>query len=294
MILVVGATGQVGSMISQQLVEKGEKVRALVRETSDYIPLVKAGAEAYFGDLRDPESVMNACRGCQVVVTTANSIARGREDNVQTVDMEGNRTLIDAARARQVQQFVFVSCLGATEDHSSPFFQAKAKTEQYLRASGLQYTILAPEPFMEVWFNTILGAPLAEGRPLNLVGEGNRKHSFISMGDVARYAVASIGRPEAMNRFIPLGGPAAVSWQEVIHTFERLAKVQLPVHHAALGGPVEGMPEDIVEMLNGMESYDSFVDMAEAIGLLGISPTSMEEVVQGMAEKLKGSIAVPA
>jgi NADH dehydrogenase len=69
---------------------------------------------------------------------------RGGDDTVETVDRQGNRSLIDAAKAANVQQFVFVSAYGATLDSPVPFLRAKAETEASLRASGMPYTVLAP------------------------------------------------------------------------------------------------------------------------------------------------------
>ena len=62
MILVVGATGQLGSHIARMLLDRGQPVRALVRRTSGDAA-VPAGAEPVSGDLKDPESLAAACRG---------------------------------------------------------------------------------------------------------------------------------------------------------------------------------------------------------------------------------------
>jgi NADH dehydrogenase len=99
MILVAGATGMMGGMITRQLLEQGQDVRVLVRQHSNYRPLVDAGAQPVFGDLKDRASLDEAVRGVDTVITTANSAQRGGDDNVQTVDLQGNANLIDAAKA---------------------------------------------------------------------------------------------------------------------------------------------------------------------------------------------------
>ena len=214
MILVVGATGQVGGMIARSLLDQGQQVRALVRPGSNYQPLVEAGAEPVEGDLKDPASLFPACGGVDTVITTANSAQRGGDDNPQTVDLEGNRHLIDAAREAGVRQFIFVSALGASEENPVPFMQAKGKTEAHLRAGSdgrMAYTILAPNIFMEVWMPMIIGGPLRAGQPVTLVGEGRRKHSFVSARDVAAFAVAVVGHEAAMDRYFAIGGPEPLS-----------------------------------------------------------------------------------
>src|SRR5919205_1181972 len=101
MVLVVGATGQLGGLITRRLLE----------------------------------------RGVDVVITTANAVGRGGADTVEAVDLAGNRALIDAARAAGVGQFIFVSALGSAPDSPVPFMRAKGHTEAHLRASGMPFAI---------------------------------------------------------------------------------------------------------------------------------------------------------
>ena len=227
MILVVGSTGVLGGMITRRLLEQGHRVRILVRPGSDYRRLVERGAEPITGDLKQPESLEAACRGVDTVITTANSALRGGPDSAETVDRQGNRNLIDAARAGGVRHFIFISALGATEQSPMPFMQAKAESERHLRDSGMGYTILQPNIFMDTWIPIIVGSAVQAGQPVTLVGEGRRRHSMIAIGDVAAFAVACVENDGAMNRSIPLGGPRAVSWRDIVAASE-----------AALGHPL--------------------------------------------------------
>jgi len=133
MILVVGATGIVGGMVTRRLLEQGKEVRILVRANSpseqlaqegratSAASLIGAGAQPVYGDLRDRASLDAALEGLETVISTANSAGRGGEDNPQSVDLEGNRKLIEAAREAGVGHFIFVSLLGADSNHPSPF-----------------------------------------------------------------------------------------------------------------------------------------------------------------------------
>ena len=169
MILVVGATGVVGGMIARRLLEEDKEVRVLVRRDSPSSQLVQqglatsadelieAGAQPVHGDLRDRASLDAAVEGIETVITTANSALRGGADTPQSVDLEGNRNLIEAARAASVEHFIFVSLLGADPKNPAPFVQAKAQSESALRESGMEYTILAPTAYMEVWPAMVVG-----------------------------------------------------------------------------------------------------------------------------------------
>jgi uncharacterized protein YbjT (DUF2867 family) len=156
MILIVGATGSLGGAIAHTLLARGEAVRILVREEATAAPLIAAGAQPVRGDMKDRGSLDRACAGVDTVITTANSALRGGGDNAQTVDLDGNRDLIDAAKQAGVGHFIFISANGADPGSPVPFMAAKGKTERHLEASGLRYTILAPEAFMEVWMGMVV------------------------------------------------------------------------------------------------------------------------------------------
>ena len=214
MILVVGATGQLGGTIARRLMAGGQKVRVLVRPATDAGAYGAGVCEVARGDLRDRASLDEACKGIATVVTTANSARRGGGDTVDTVDLNGTRSLIDAAKAAGVQHFVYTSVLGVTPDSPAPFLAAKAKNEAHLRASGMTWTILAPNAFMESWPAMVVGMPAMAGKPVTIVGDGQRKHTFVSERDVASFGVAAVTHPAARNRHIPIGGPEALSWRD--------------------------------------------------------------------------------
>ena len=300
MILVVGATGNVGGMIAQRLLKAGKDVRILVRHNSpseelarqgmatSAASLVEAGAHPIYGDMKDRASLDPACDGIEAVITTANSAQRGGEDNEQTVDFQGNCNLIDAARAAGVGQFIFTSALPADIHNPLPFLQAKGKAEAHLRESGMPYTILAPNAFIEVWVGLVVGMPLQAGQQVTLVGEGRRLHTFISQGDVAAFAVAAVGHPAAMNQRLVLGGPEALSWRDVVATFERVLGREVPVRFVGLGEPGPGEAEHVVGLLASMETYDSAFDTSGLARIFGVEQTTLESAVRAMLAGPRG------
>jgi uncharacterized protein YbjT (DUF2867 family) len=294
MILVVGATGVLGGMITQRLLGEGKELRILLRHNSPAEEmatqgmatspqsLIDAGAQPIYGDLKDRASLYAACEGIETVITTANSAMRGGEDNVDTVDRQGNRNLIEAARAAGVKQLVFTSFLGADPTSPVPLFQAKAETEAALAKSGLPYTVLAPNFFMESWVGMVVGIPLQAGQPVTLVGDGQRLHSLISAPDVAAFAVAAVGHPAAINQRLALGGPEPLSWRGIVDTFGQILGQELPVRFVAPGGPIHGLPEIVPPVLAGMEMYDSPIPMGEMARTFGVQLTPLASVARGM------------
>jgi NADH dehydrogenase len=260
MILVVGATGQLGSKIARGLVAQRKPVRILARRESSFQPLADIGAEVAFDDLKDPESLAAACREIDTVIATANSARKGGADTVDTVDDRGTQTLIAAAEAAGVRHFIYVSVLGATAESPVPFLAAKGRSEQRLRESGMNWTILAPNAFMESWPARVVGVPALAGRPVVIVGEGRRKHTFVAEDDVPAFAIASVGNPVAMNQRVPIGGPEALSWREVAHVYERILGRPLEIVQAAPGAAIPGIPVAVVPLLAALDTYETVFD----------------------------------
>jgi uncharacterized protein YbjT (DUF2867 family) len=275
MILIVGATGYLGGMITRGLLAQGRLVRMLVRPGSDYRPLVEPGAAPALGDLRQRDTLDVACRNVDTVITTA--IARMHEEGAaQAINLDGYLNLIDAAKAAGVKHLIFTSALGCDPDSPAPFVAAKGKVEQHLRASGISYTILAPDIFMDVWIMAVIGRPALQGAPVWLVGEGRDRHSFVAAADVAAFAVNALGNPAAMNQTIPIGGPAALSWLDAVGAFEKTLGRPIQVNHVQPGQPLPGLPPFMAELMAGFARYESIVPMEEIAPRYGVQLTSLE------------------
>jgi len=290
MILVVSSTGRVGGMITRMLMGQDRQLRILVRPKSDRHAFIAVGAEASFGDLKDPASLALACRGVDTVITTASAGERGGDDTPQAVDLEGNQNLIEAARAAGVKQFVFVSALIARPDHPVPVPRAKALTEAALRGSGLTYTIVAANAIADVMFPLVVGYPLSIGKPVTLVGEGRRHHTFIAARDVAAFAAAAIDHPSALNRRIEIGGPEALSWRDVVAAYERTLGQPIPVQWIPPGEllpdlpPVPGLTQLVSGLLAALETFDTPLDMTDALRTFGVTPTTVDELLVSLVE----------
>ena len=284
MILVAGATGSLGTRIVHGLIKRGESVRALVRRSSNHTALEAAGAEIAIGDLKEPASVAAACEGIDVVVTTA-SVSRTGDDSLEAVDLEGNRNLIEAARADGVGQFIFTSAMGASPEHPALLFRIKAAIEQHLRDSGMGYTILQPNAFMDVWFGMLIEMPIHSGMPVTLVGESKRRHSFVAEQDVAAFAVSAVGHTAARNATILIGGPDAITFRDAVRMYEQALGRPIEVRSVAPGAPIPGLPEAVWGIAAGLESYDSEIAMDQTARTYGVRPTSAADFAR---ERIKG------
>lgn len=279
MILIVGATGILGTEICRLLRERGQPVRALVRATSDPEKAARLrtdGAEVVRGDLKDRASLERACDGVDTVVSTASStLSRQEGDSIESVDRLGQLALIEAAESAGVKHFVLVSF--GSVDLDFALQSAKRAAEERLRRSRMTYTILQPTFFTEVWLSPALGFDIAQGTA-QIYGEGQNKISWISVQDVAQFAVAALDNPRAANSDIRLGGPEALSPFEVVRLAEEATgkpfTVQ-PVPEEALRAQYDAATDPLQKsfaalMLNFARG--DVIDMTDTLRLLPVPP----------------------
>jgi NADH dehydrogenase len=281
MILVVGATGQLGGLITRRLLAQGRAVRILVRTPSHYGPLVEAGAQVAIGDLRDPVSLSAACQGAEIVITTA--IARWTEDaaTAKAINLDGYHSLIDAAKAAGVRHFIFTAGLGADPNSPVPFLAAKGQTKAYLRASGMPYTILEPVALMDMLI-ALAGMPALNRQPVWVLGEGLSLHSYVAPTDVAAFAVAAVDCAAALNRTIVIGGPQAISVRDAAALFEHILSYPVTVKSFDPSQPLPpGVPPDMLPLLAGFAAADVVVDGTQVAREFGVRLTPPEEYLRG-------------
>ena len=246
MILVVGATGLLGSDICRRLRARGLPVRGLVRAGSAGEASLRAlGVEICTGDLRVRADVETACQGVSAVITTATAMGSADKGlSLRAIDRDGQLRLVAIAKASGVQRFVYVS-LTPSLQQSAPLVRYKREVERAVEASGMQWTILQPSVFMEVWLGKTLGWDIGAGKA-TIFGAGTAPMSWISVGDVAEYAVRSLDDPRLANRAVPLGGPEDLSPKAVVEIFERATGRKFSARHVPrallqLMSPVVGL-----------------------------------------------------
>ena len=284
MILVVGATGLLGSEICRLLAATGKPFRALVRPTSDkskVAQLQSLGAEIARGDLRDRSSLEAACKGVNAVISTASAtVSRQEGDSIQTVDLGGQLNLIDAAKAAGVNQFILISFSPSAIEF--PLQAAKRAVEKHLKQSGLSYTILQPTCFMEVWLSPALGFDAANAKA-QIYGSGQNKISWISFRDVAKFAAESLDNPEADNAVIELGGPESLSPLEVVRIFEQVQGRAFEIQHVpdeALLEQKKTADDPLQQSFAGLMLYyaaGNVIDMRETLQKFPVQLTSVKD-----------------
>ena len=221
MVLVVGATGLLGGEICRKLREAGKPVSAVVRPNcapEKCNALRSMGVETVSGDLKDPASLVRACETASQIITTASStLSRQEGDSISSVDHSGYMSLIEAALTTGITHMVYIS-IPLRIAYDSPLVQAKRAVESRLASSGLTYTVLAANYFMEVWLSPALGFDYRNASA-TIYGSGERSIAWVSYRDVAAYAVASLDCGAAQNRVLSVGGPENLAPVQVLQCF---------------------------------------------------------------------------
>ena len=265
-------------------------MRALVRvDSPKEILLAETGAEIVHGDLKDPASIEAACRGTEVVVTTATSTASRRDgDTMRTVDRDGQLALVRAARDAGARHFVLVS-LSPTLPDDCAIVRYKREVERAVRDSGMSWTILQPGAFMEIWFGPLTGWDLPQGKA-RIVGSGDSRISYVSFQDVAAFTVEAVRNEWMRDRDVPVSA-APVTQNEAVRIFQEALGIEFKVQRVPLaffriGGAVlrpftrryHSLTRLTVSIGNG-----DVLDMAEVTAATKIPLTSVRDYATRIA-----------
>lgn len=244
MIVIFGATGSIGPKLVQELVSRGRRVRAVVRDLPHAQELLPSGVELVEGDLERPESVKAALDQATQVFCGVGG-PRGTPKLV-----EAECRLIDLAAAAGVEQYVKVSGIDARPDGPSRIQRIHGEIERHLRGSGLGHTVLRPSFF----FQNLLGMAGAIREGVLPLPTGDARCGMIDARDIAEVAAEVLGDGRHLGRTYTLTGPAALSHGEVAAILS--ARLARPVSHVDVPAPAfyqagvgMGLPEWFVELL---------------------------------------------
>ena len=232
MILVAGGTGHLGLELVSSLTARGLTVRILTRDPDHARKRLGAVPELAAGDVRDPASLQRALYGVDAVVSAITGFGPGG-GGPRPVDYEGNLNLIRAAEAAGASRFVMLSIHGASPDHPMHLHRMKHLAEGALQDSGLDWTIVRPTVFMELW-TSIVGDPILKSGKTTIFGRGDNPVNFVSVRDVASVVALALTEPATSRQTIDVGGPDNVTFRELVGLFESVSGRMASVKHVPL------------------------------------------------------------
>jgi uncharacterized protein YbjT (DUF2867 family) len=231
-IAITGASGTVGKALLSILTERGEPVRALVRDPRRLGPY-RVRVQLAFADLGDPRALRHTLRGADTVIHLAATIRDQPPRRVEEVNGLGTLRLLRAAERAGVQRFVFFSAIGASRFQRTRFFRSKALAEEGVRASPLKTTIFAPSIVYDrddPWVTMMRRLALLPVLPIS--GSGGALYQPIWARDVAQCVVASL-EGDGDDRF-ELAGPETLSYERMARLIASAAGRHRPVVHVPL------------------------------------------------------------
>lgn len=196
---VAGATGETGRRIVQQLVDRGIPVRALVRNLDAGRAVLPSQVELVLGDVGKAAGLQSAISDCTVVFCATGARPSFDPTGPYKVDYEGTKHLVDAAKANGVEHFVLVTSLCTSQFfHPLNLFWLilvwKKQAEEYLRRSGLTYTIVRPGGLKSEENDNAIVMSSAD-----TLSEGS-----IPRTKVAQVCVESVFQPNSRNKIVEI------------------------------------------------------------------------------------------
>lgn len=283
-ILVTGATGTIGSQVVSALKARNDvTVRAAVRSAAKAESLKGGNVTPVDFEFNQPELIQKAVKGVDALfLVTPNT-----DDQVEL-----GALLVDHAKAAGVKHIVKLSALGSDSVPGISLGRSHRLLERYIQGSGLTYTFLRPNNFMENFLNYY--PPDKQGNIYLPWGQG--ACSFISGADVAAVAAAALTSPGHENKAYELTGPEALTIGQAANvlsevTGRKINYVDVPEAAAEKAMTDMGMPKNRVSAMMELHAIDKANyagQVSDAVQkATGRAPTSFSQFAKQHAARWK-------
>ena len=238
-ILVIGATGRVGGELVKLLVRNGESVRAATRNPSTVSSRFHNTVDVVEFDYDRPQTFAPALAGVGKVFL----IVRPGDNHSDTAAMP----LIDLAKKVKVQHIVDITAMGVEQDET---FMLRI-LEKYIETSGIAYTHLRPNWFMQNFDSGPMFADIKATGALHLPAD-DANISFIDTRDVAAVGFATLTERNHAGRAYTLTGNQSLSYFQVVEKLSRVADKKIsyiPISENIARETLMkgGIPTDLIE-----------------------------------------------
>lgn len=260
-MLVTGATGFIGSLLIDRLIERGDEVTAFARPTADASHLERKGVRVITGDVRNEREVESAVHGSGIVYHLARAKGHGARpiSEVKAVNIDGTSNVVRAATRAGVQRIVYASSIAVygsrptripvSEDDplnpDSPYARSKAEAEAAVRAH-------AHIPFVIARITSVLGPHCRSWLPifrsvaagqLRLVGSGTNQHHPADVSDIVDGLILC-GTVGASGKTYNLAGPEPITIAELRRAIASEVHSGVTSPRSVPAAPIEPVPLD--------------------------------------------------
>jgi len=287
MILITGASGNVGKTVLQEVAKSGAQHRAMYRRAEEAAKAC-AGTETVVADFAKPETLGAALKNVDSVYLVCAPIP-------ELVQLESN--MIDACVAAGVKHVVQNSALGAGDyDKSFPIWHRKV--EEKLKGTRLSWTILRPNSFHQ---NVVaFFAPTIRTQGVFYNSMRDAKNSLLDVRDIAAVAAKSLAGGQHAGKIYELNGPEAINYTELAKKISKVAVrevryLDIPMDAQKKAMLDQGMPEWLTTALLDLQEYYLSGKGGETDGLLqkllGRAPITMDEFLKENAAEFRPQAA---
>ena len=242
-IAVTGANGFIGSHLIPKLIRENCIVHAIIRSEKKGEIFKNTPVILKLGDVSDIPSLINAFQGVDTVIHLVAIIAEEGNLTYEKVIIQGTRNVVEAAKKAGVKRIVYISGLGVESDAVIGHFHAKWQAEQIIIPSGLEYVIFRPSFVLGPgdYFTMELVRQVKTGQ-INIYGDGEYKMQPIYINDLTELFYRASVNPQIKNRIFDLGGPAPMSYNQLVDTVIQILNIPCKKNYR----PLKAVTPDIM------------------------------------------------
>ena len=276
MILITGATGKSGSATANELFKLGASYRALIRNPEKENDLKEIGADVILGSVEDKDSLESAMTDIETVLI----LLPNSEDQLSL-----EKLIVDMSVASGVKSIVKVSSIEATPDATSPIPKLHQESEDYIKASGLDWTMIKPNFYMQ---NLLSSAGTIKEQDKIFLPMGDGKTGMIDTRDVGKVLAKVLTEEGHASKNYSITGPEILSFHDVAEKFSNVLGRKIDY----VDMPMAAYKDILSKFLTNQWHLDSVIDLFQGIveggiedktdtysELMGQQPTSLEEYI---------------
>ncbi len=278
-ILVTGAGGFIGKVVVNALLQRGWRVKAMMRTTRP------CPAEVIIADMRDAGSLRTALTGCTAVVHLA--AAKSDEPDSDDVNIEGAKRLVEACRAAGCRRIINMSTQSAKIVRKGAYARTKSAADEIFHASGLDVTTLMPSVVYGDEKTGVFGTVLTFIEKLPVVpvlGDGQWISAPVHVDDVAGAIVACLDHNKTVGKRYDIAGPDQLTFDALIDKLgagigKRRPKLHIPVGLALFIANIVAklLPKPPITVSNVLGSnQNTDIDIEPARRDFGFNPVGLD------------------
>jgi len=277
MILLTGATGKTGSATAIELSNLKVPFRALIRSEEKRDEIEALGGEVIIGSAENRETIDQAMMGIEKLL-----IILPNCENQLEMEMQ----LVDSAKAEGVKQIVYMSSVEADEECTSPIPKLHWDTEVYIKDSGLQWTMIKPNFYMQ---NFIGSAKTIVEQNKFFLPMSDGKTGMIDTRDVGKVIAKVLSEEGHEGQSYQITGPETLSFYNVAEKFSSVLKREV----LYVDMPMDAYKNILSQFLTNQWHLDSVIDLFAGIAeggieyntdtfeeLIGTPPRSLEDFIE--------------